>query len=68
MELTPLQERIVALVTEGFTNREIAETLGMSEDTVKNQLSRQNGIYDKVGCSNRVELALWAVKRQEGGQ
>ena len=48
------------VVTSGFTNREIAERLAISGDTVKHHLTR---IYGKVGVSNRLELALFAISR-----
>jgi DNA-binding NarL/FixJ family response regulator len=56
--LTPREAEIVALVTQGFRNKEIAEKLSISEQTVKNHL--QN-IYDKLGVSDRLELALYAL-------
>ena len=62
MVLTPLEEKIVALVTEGLMNHEIGDRLGISEHVTKNYLK---AIFDKVGCSNRVELALWWMKRRE---
>ena len=52
--LTPREAGIVTLVTQGFRNKEIAEKLSISEQTVKNHL--QN-IYDKLGVSDRLELA-----------
>lgn len=59
-KLTRREESVVRLVLQGMVNREIAEKLGLSEHTVKNYLFR---IFDKVGVSNRVELALYAVAR-----
>jgi DNA-binding NarL/FixJ family response regulator len=56
--LTPREEQVVALVAEGFPNREIAHELGLSEHTVKKYLFR---IFDKLGISTRVELVLYAV-------
>jgi two-component system, NarL family, response regulator DegU len=46
------------LVAEGIGNREIAQQLGVKENTVKKSLVR---IYDKVGVSNRVELVLYTL-------
>jgi len=58
------QLRVIELVAQGFTNKEIAEELGISEHVVRNYLGK---IYDKIGVSNRVELALWYwARRQEG--
>ena len=56
--LTPREEQIVNLVTDGIGNREIAQQLGIKEDTVKKSLLRT---YDKLGVSNRVELVLYAL-------
>jgi len=58
--LTPREESVVKLVVQGMVNREIAEHLRLSEHTVKNYLFR---IFDKLGVSNRVELALYAVAK-----
>jgi len=56
--LTKREEDIVRLVEEGLTNRQIAQTLTLSEHTVRNNLFR---IFDKLGVSTRVELALYSV-------
>ena len=56
--LTPREEQVVNLVAEGAGNREVAQQLGIKENTVKKSLLR---IYDKLGISNRVELALYAL-------
>jgi DNA-binding NarL/FixJ family response regulator len=60
--LTPREEQVVALVAEGFANKEIAQELALSEHTVKKYLFR---IFDKLGISTRVELALYAVNHGE---
>jgi DNA-binding NarL/FixJ family response regulator len=56
--LTPREEQVVALATEGLSNREIARELNLSEHTIKKYLFR---IFDKLGVSSRVELVLYAV-------
>jgi len=56
--LTPREEQVVALVAVGLSNREVAEELRLSEQTVKTYLFR---IFDKLGISSRVELVLYAV-------
>ena len=56
--LTPKELQIVSLVSEGAKNREIALRLGTKEQVVKNYL---RSIYDKVGVSDRLELALFTV-------
>jgi DNA-binding CsgD family transcriptional regulator len=52
-ELTPSERKVAELVIQGFTNREIAGILFISEKTVERSLSR---IYDKLGVANRREL------------
>ncbi len=54
--LTAREERIVAQVAQGLTNREIAQKLALSENTVKNYLFK---VFDKLGVSSRVELVLY---------
>lgn len=51
--------KIVKLVTEGRSNKEIAASLGYTEGTVKNYLSR---ILQKTGCRDRTHLAVQALK------
>jgi len=46
------------LFRSGDTNREIAKRLGISENTVKRHVLN---LFDKVGVSNRVELALFVA-------
>jgi two-component system nitrate/nitrite response regulator NarL len=55
--LTPRELEIVAAVTGGYTNKEIARRFSLSEETVKHHLTK---IYGKVGVANRLELALFA--------
>ena len=54
--MTSLQRRVAGLVSEGNSNREVAEVLDVSVNTVKYHLKR---IYPIVGVSNRVELATF---------
>jgi DNA-binding NarL/FixJ family response regulator len=61
--LTKREEGVVHLVAEGMTNRDISQELKLSEHTVRNYLFR---IFNKVGTSNRLELALYALDRREG--
>src|SRR5579885_943183 len=60
-ERSPLSTRereIVALVAQGYKNKEMAEKMFISEQTVKNHL---HNIFDKLGVSDRLELALYAI-------
>ena len=59
------QMRVIELVAQGLKNREIANRLGIGEYVVRNYLSK---IYDKIGVSNRVELALWYETRLYEGK
>lgn len=58
--LTPRELEIVAQITAGASNRDIADALGISEETVKRHLSN---IYEKTGVSTRLELALFALHK-----
>jgi DNA-binding NarL/FixJ family response regulator len=62
-ERSPLSARereIVALVAQGYKNKEMAERMFISEQTVKNHL---HNIFDKLGVSDRLELALYAIHK-----
>jgi two-component system nitrate/nitrite response regulator NarL len=56
--LSDREKEIVQLVAQGYRNREIGEKLFISEQTVKNHL---HNIFDKLGVSDRLELALYAI-------
>ena len=56
--LTRREVEITSSVVAGLSNREIARKLSLSEDTVKHHLTN---IFNKMGASNRLELALFAV-------
>lgn len=58
--LTPREKDVVNLVTQGLTNREIAEHLFLSEGTVRNVLSV---IMDKLNVKNRTQLSLAVMGR-----
>lgn len=58
--LTPRELEIISAVVAGYANKEIAEHYKISEDTVKHHLSN---IFDKLGVSTRLELALFAVNQ-----
>ena len=67
-DASPLSHRerqVVELVSQGFKNKEIAQRMFISEQTVKNHM---HNIFDKVGVSDRLELALYAIHRSAAPQ
>ena len=58
-DLSPREREIIVALAEGMSNRDIAERFKLSEVTVKHHL---NSIFDKCGVSNRLELALFALR------
>jgi len=60
--LTQREQQITNLVAEGLRNKEISLKLNVSEHTVKNYIFR---IFEKLGLSTRVELALYALSETE---
>jgi DNA-binding NarL/FixJ family response regulator len=58
-KLTEQERRVLALVADGRTNREIAQLLHLGEGTVRNYVS---SILSKLGVSNRAEAAAYAIK------
>ena len=56
--LTPSEQRVTALLTQGLSNRDIAQKLVLSHRTVECHISRA---LAKTGCRNRLELALWMI-------
>jgi two-component system, NarL family, nitrate/nitrite response regulator NarL len=59
--LTNREQLVTQYVTEGYTNREIAGKLGLSEHTVKNYLFR---IFDRLGVSSRAEMIFYVLSRR----
>jgi DNA-binding NarL/FixJ family response regulator len=58
--LTEREIAVLALVARGVTNRKVAESVGVSEATVKSDLQH---IFRKLGVSDRTEAAVIAVRR-----
>lgn len=56
--LTSKEIKIVALIVQGYKNKEIASQLGTTEQVIKNYL---RNVYDKTGVSDRLELALFTI-------
>ncbi len=60
-ELTDREREVLALVARGYTNKQIAEALYVSEKTARNHVSH---ILDKLGLSRRSEAAAFAVEHK----
>jgi two-component system, NarL family, nitrate/nitrite response regulator NarL len=56
--LSSREMEVIALIVAGYTNKDLARELGISENTAKHHLTN---IFDKLGVSNRLELVLYAV-------
>lgn len=63
--LTKRELSVVTLVAEGRSNRDISQELRLSEHTVRNYLFR---IYNKLGVSTRLELAVYALNQRDSAQ
>src|SRR5437868_10962453 len=61
VQLTPKEALIVACVTQGMKNKEIAVRVGTTEQVVKNYLRK---VYDKLGVADRLELALYCLQNR----
>jgi DNA-binding CsgD family transcriptional regulator len=59
LDLTSKEWAITALVVQGRTDAEIAENIQITEQAVQSSLRR---IFEKTGCWNRTEVALWYLK------
>jgi two-component system nitrate/nitrite response regulator NarL len=59
--LTRRERAIISCLVQGLRNRDIGKQLNITEQTVKNHL---RSIYDKVGVSDRLELALYAIHQK----
>ena len=57
-QLTAREVQVATLVWQGHTNREIAGTVGTTEQVVKNYL---RATFDKLGVWSRLELALYVA-------
>jgi two-component system response regulator DevR len=63
-ELTTKERRILEAVAAGQLNKEIASTLGLSEKTVRNQLT---AIYEKLGVKTRAEASIMYERTRSAG-
>jgi DNA-binding NarL/FixJ family response regulator len=58
LALSKREQEVTTLVSKGLRNSDIADKLSISEQTVKNHM---HNIFDKLGVSDRLELALYAI-------
>ena len=63
--LTPREMEVITAVVNGYTNKDIAQSFSLSIQTVKHHLT---SIFDKLGVSNRLELALFTVNHHLVGE
>lgn len=59
---TPRQQEVLDCILSGWTNKQIAEELGIGYQTAKERVSR---LYKHVGVSSRAKLILWALERND---
>ncbi len=64
-KLTPRQREILGYMVKGFTNRDIADVLGIREDTVEEHV---NLLLEKIDATNRTEAVSIAMRKQLVGQ
>ncbi|WNB87480.1 response regulator transcription factor [Cellulomonas sp. ATA003] len=60
-DLTPSERKVVDLIGEGLSNREIGERLGVSEKTVKNHVT---AVLAKMGLQRRTQVTAWVAGRK----
>ena len=59
--LTSREMQVIKLVSSGYTNKDLAKELGISENTAKHHITN---IFDKLGVSNRMELVLFSLEHR----
>jgi DNA-binding NarL/FixJ family response regulator len=61
VELTPTELKVVQLLAQGMSNKDIAEKLNVSQRTIESHVSN---MLNKTNLKNRTELARWAIESQ----
>jgi DNA-binding NarL/FixJ family response regulator len=61
--LTPMEQRVLELVGQSKSNREIADDLGIAEKTVKNHVT---AVLAKMGLQRRTQVVAWATAKRAG--
>ncbi len=59
-ELTPREQQVLKLISQGNSNREIASTLQIAEKTVRIHVS---SVLEKMGARDRTQAAIYAIQR-----
>ncbi|MGO3797222.1 MAG: response regulator transcription factor, partial [Pauljensenia sp.] len=57
-DLTPSEHKVLELIGDGLSNREIGEKLGVAEKTVKNHIT---SLLSKMGLQRRTQVAAWVA-------
>ena len=60
--LSDKEEKVLSLITEGLSNRQIAQAMSLAEGTIKNYVSR---VMDKLHANTRTELAVMTRRRRD---
>lgn len=61
--LTPTEKKVLELIGDGLSNREIGDSLGLAEKTVKNHVT---GLLAKMGFRRRTQAAAWVATHRQG--
>jgi two-component system response regulator DevR len=61
--LTPTEKKVLELIGDGLSNREIGDQLGLAEKTVKNHVT---GLLAKMGFRRRTQAAAWVAAHRQG--
>ena len=61
--LTPTEKKVLQLIGDGMSNREIGESLGLAEKTVKNHVT---GLLAKMSFRRRTQAAAWVAAHRQG--
>lgn len=59
--LTAREMQVIKLISSGYTNKDLAKQLGITENTAKHHVTN---IFDKLGVSNRMELVLFTLEHR----
>ncbi|MDO4606928.1 MAG: response regulator transcription factor [Bowdeniella nasicola] len=62
--LTPSERKVLELIGDGLSNREIGEKLGVAEKTVKNHIT---ALLAKMGLQRRTQVAAWVAGQRAAG-